>query len=336
MPTFNRVDMLREALKSIETQTAKDWELIIIDDGSTEQNREVCEAFSKKTEQSVTYLFQENQGPGVARQQGLQRCRGEYIAFMDSDDPWYCNHLEDCVAALNANVDIDWVIAPAKIVDERVGKTIDENSFFQGGKHLWLLDLKFEKRGELYVVIDPRFVEKLILNDFLGGLQSSVFRSSVAEKVQFLPLRLFDDTAFEIEAFGNGFRLGYFLDVQSLYRIHHNNTSFVGGQPASLPRRVQAYECSVGFCRILMQKSCFNQNEIKAFRKRISEDLFWKLGYATYLAHGLDSEANNCFRTALSVIRWRNFAMCKTYFVQKAKRFIRRIMSRCKTQRMII
>ncbi|UCC41666.1 MAG: glycosyltransferase [Candidatus Aminicenantes bacterium] len=91
IPTYNRAHSLREAIQSILTQdyfTARDssdsYELLIIDDGSTDNTKEIVESF----EDSVKYCFQENKGISAARNRGLGLAKGEFIAFLDSDDLW--------------------------------------------------------------------------------------------------------------------------------------------------------------------------------------------------------------------------------------------------------
>jgi glycosyltransferase involved in cell wall biosynthesis len=84
IPTYNRSAFLREAVDSVLQQTAGDLELIVADDGSTENTKVVCERYSEK----LRYLFQPNRGVSAARNLGLQQAQGEFIAFLDSDDLW--------------------------------------------------------------------------------------------------------------------------------------------------------------------------------------------------------------------------------------------------------
>ena len=85
VPTFNRRPLLREALDSVWSQTLTDYEVIVVDDGSTDGTREDLTAAGDR----LTAIFQTNQGPGAARNAGIARARGHYIAFLDSDDRWF-------------------------------------------------------------------------------------------------------------------------------------------------------------------------------------------------------------------------------------------------------
>ncbi len=85
IPTFNRGELLREALHSVFAQEFTDYEAIVVDDGSTEDIEAVTREFAGR----VKYLRQENRGPGAARNLGIANAVGEYIAFLDCDDQWF-------------------------------------------------------------------------------------------------------------------------------------------------------------------------------------------------------------------------------------------------------
>lgn len=85
IPTYNRVELQREALASVLAQTCSDYELIVVDDGSTDRTWEELQSLGSR----VRALHQENAGPGVARNLGAQCATGDYLAFLDSDDVWF-------------------------------------------------------------------------------------------------------------------------------------------------------------------------------------------------------------------------------------------------------
>lgn len=84
IPVFNGEKYLAAAIESALAQTRPPQELIIVDDGSTDGSREVVERFPT----TVRYSFQPHQGPGVARNQGIELARGNFFAFLDADDLW--------------------------------------------------------------------------------------------------------------------------------------------------------------------------------------------------------------------------------------------------------
>src|SRR2546425_8625651 len=85
VPVFNGEHYLREALESILQQTYRPLEIIVIDDGSTDNSAVVVASYGEQ----IIYLRQVNSGPAAARNRGLQEARGEFIAFLDQDDLWH-------------------------------------------------------------------------------------------------------------------------------------------------------------------------------------------------------------------------------------------------------
>ena len=91
IPTYNRAHFLSKAIESILAQTYINWELLIIDDGSTDNTKELV---LKYIDSRIRYIWQENQERSAARNNGIKQAKGEYICFLDSDDYFLENHLE--------------------------------------------------------------------------------------------------------------------------------------------------------------------------------------------------------------------------------------------------
>lgn len=96
IPTYNRAVFLSEAIQSVLDQdyfqtgaVHIDWELLVIDDGSTDHTREIVKSFKNR----IQYHFQENKGVSAARNLGLRLSQGEFVAFLDSDDLWRQNKI---------------------------------------------------------------------------------------------------------------------------------------------------------------------------------------------------------------------------------------------------
>ncbi|OIQ20710.1 MAG: hypothetical protein BM556_01865 [Bacteriovorax sp. MedPE-SWde] len=92
IPTFNRSDFVIKAIESVLTQSYKDFELIIVDDGSTDDTQERLSSYI--AEGVVSVFKTENRGVSAARNFGLSQAKGEWVAFLDSDDIWHPNKLE--------------------------------------------------------------------------------------------------------------------------------------------------------------------------------------------------------------------------------------------------
>lgn len=91
VPVFNRAHMLERALRSVFAQSCQDFEIVVVDDGSTDNPRAVLDAIG---DPRIRYLRQDNQGGGMARNTGINAAKGRYIAPLDSDDVFLPLHLE--------------------------------------------------------------------------------------------------------------------------------------------------------------------------------------------------------------------------------------------------
>ena len=98
LPTYNRANLLPKAIESLINQDYKDWELIVVDDGSLDNTKEVVEAFD---EPRIQYVYQENAERSAARNNGIGLAKGQYIGFLDSDDQFHEKHLEGLYRAIN-------------------------------------------------------------------------------------------------------------------------------------------------------------------------------------------------------------------------------------------
>jgi glycosyltransferase involved in cell wall biosynthesis len=85
VPTYNRLDFLKQALSSIWAQTFRDYEVVVVDDGSNDGTQQYLQELGNK----VWAIRQANSGPGAARNIGVREARGDYVAFLDSDDLWF-------------------------------------------------------------------------------------------------------------------------------------------------------------------------------------------------------------------------------------------------------
>lgn len=98
IPTYNRAYCIEKSIRSVLDQTYRDFELIIIDDGSTDNTREVI---SRICDDRIIYIYQKNAGACAARNRGIEEARGEYIAFHDSDDTWRMDKLKKQIDVCN-------------------------------------------------------------------------------------------------------------------------------------------------------------------------------------------------------------------------------------------
>jgi glycosyltransferase involved in cell wall biosynthesis len=100
MPTYNRAYTIQNAIDSIVSQTYNNWGLIIVDDGSTDNTKQLIQQLNHP---QISYYFQQNKGPAAARNYGLTKAKGTWIAYLDSDNELFSNYLETMLDWLGKN-----------------------------------------------------------------------------------------------------------------------------------------------------------------------------------------------------------------------------------------
>ncbi len=105
IPVFNAERYLAEAIESVLMQTVKPLEIIVVNDGSTDESEKVANTFKN----DICYLLQENKGASAARNLGINLAKGSLLAFLDADDFWVSNKLEEQLRALEKNPELDMV-----------------------------------------------------------------------------------------------------------------------------------------------------------------------------------------------------------------------------------
>lgn len=114
IPTFNRANIVTNAIESVLNQTYKNTEIIIVDDGSTDNTRELLLTYKDK----IRYVNKTNGGASSARNLGIKQARGEYIAFLDSDDIWLPTKIEKQINVIKENNDMGIVITEIEFIGE--------------------------------------------------------------------------------------------------------------------------------------------------------------------------------------------------------------------------
>ncbi|WP_339813356.1 glycosyltransferase family 2 protein [uncultured Imperialibacter sp.] len=97
-PLFNAELFIANAINSVVKQTFHDWEMIVVDDGSTDGSVEIVRSFAKKDSRIILLLNNENKGPAFARNCAIEKAQGKYVAFLDADDQWLPQKLQQQIA----------------------------------------------------------------------------------------------------------------------------------------------------------------------------------------------------------------------------------------------
>ncbi|RLA62772.1 MAG: glycosyltransferase family 2 protein [Epsilonproteobacteria bacterium] len=137
IPTYNRSAYLFRAIESVQYQTYKDWELIIVDDGSTDNTQKEI-TYLLKEEKKIKYIKTPNRGVSAARNLGIHLSSGDYLAFLDSDDEWLPEKLELQMEFVNTNPEIElvhgdeiWIRNGKRVNQKNIHKKFGGNIFSQ-------------------------------------------------------------------------------------------------------------------------------------------------------------------------------------------------------------
>lgn len=131
LPVYNSEEFIKETIKSALSQIYKDFEIIVVNDGSTDKSEEIIKSFSDKR---ITCVYQENQGRSKARNKGISLAKGKYIAFLDSDDIWLSKHLEVGVGILEARPEVCVVYSDITYIGDD-GKPLFRDSSWKGRRY---------------------------------------------------------------------------------------------------------------------------------------------------------------------------------------------------------
>jgi len=121
IPTYNRANFISSTIDSVLKQDFDDFEILLIDDGSTDNTKQIVENnYKQYLGNKLKYIYQINQERSLARNNGVALAIGKYIAFIDSDDLWYPNHLSTCYEFLKSHNKYTMVFTDFDIVDEKL------------------------------------------------------------------------------------------------------------------------------------------------------------------------------------------------------------------------
>ncbi|SON53914.1 putative glycosyltransferase EpsE [Hartmannibacter diazotrophicus] len=222
---FNAERFIGEALSSIEAQTYGNWELVIVDDGSTDASRAIVEDFTRRHSGRVRLLEHEdrqNRGKSVSRNLAVASASGAYVAMLDADDAWLPHKLAEQVSFMNDRPDVAMLYGPVSFWYSWTGRPRDSLC-----RHVSRLGVE---PGRTY---DPDLLLTRLLRSTVSGYEStSPYPSAVMVRREIFEEAggfdddfrlLFDDTVFFVKAF---LKCRVFVSdkIWALYRVHPDET----------------------------------------------------------------------------------------------------------------
>lgn len=168
LPTYNRANYLKRSIDSVIYQTFKQWELIIVDDGSTDESFNIINEYIKQFD-NIRYLKHSNRRTPLATNAGILASCGKFIAFIGSDDEWKTDHLKLRVDFLHNHHDIDFIYGGVEIIGHPfvkdkndLSKEIHLSECVIGGTFFGKRKVFFELEGfqDLHYSDDSDFFER--------------------------------------------------------------------------------------------------------------------------------------------------------------------------------
>ncbi|MBR0097108.1 MAG: glycosyltransferase family 2 protein [Synergistaceae bacterium] len=215
IPAYNTAKFLNKCVESVANQTYKNIEIIIVDDGSQDNTPQICDELANKFN-NIKVIHQENQGSNITRRNGFNASRGEYIAFVDSDDYIYLNSYETAIKILEEN-NADMVQFGIYDVDLD-GKIIKE----------WQRDdLTLNNASEIY---------KYFLTSEVASwpLVDKVYKRSLFENLEWPKISMTEDYCISAQLFA---RAQKFMTINKfLYYYVQNPASLCHDKPKTNPK----------------------------------------------------------------------------------------------------
>jgi glycosyltransferase involved in cell wall biosynthesis len=221
IPAFNAELFIADAIRSVLAQkSTTELEIIVIDDGSTDNTTSVVSDMAKHNYQVVLLRNNRSKGPSGARNTGLLKSTGDYISFLDADDLWLENHLEEGLNFLENRKDVDVVFYNFEIQDYVTKRKIGD--WFAMRDFLKTLKTK-ELYEDYYLIVDDIF--DALLNESFIHLQSMIIRTESIKRTLFNEkIRYSEDRDFSINLYLNSKTIFAFKNIiTGIYNRHANS-----------------------------------------------------------------------------------------------------------------
>lgn len=267
IPAYNCARYVAAAIDSVLRQSWQNFEIIVVDDGSTDDTAEVVRRYS--SDGRLKYLFQENQGPGAARNAGIRLSEGDYICFLDSDDLMKEDSLMVRYEAINSSQDLTMIFSDYSIVDKD-GEYIDDR--LTKNKFLEYFEKYVVKKVNDVVFFDKNFIDLYFLFIPYPIWTGTVFfKKYVVDSIGYFrtDLKVSEDTDLWIRI-AEKYLIGYVGKSTAIYN-HHLSSLTKNNDEIYYIDRIKS----------LKNVNIYSKKIKKIINKSISES-FFQLGYHYY------------------------------------------------------
>lgn len=236
-PCFNAEKFIAQTIESVRNQTYSNWEMLIIDDCSTDKSKEIINSFTTTDTRIKLIELKENKGTAYAKNQGLALAKGNFIAFIDADDVWLPQKLEKQMKVL--------MHTQAAICFTSY-QLMDENSMLI----------------QKVISAPPKVNLTKYLKTTIIGFSTSIINRQVTGEFSIMNLRSREDTQLWIHLLKQGHQATGINEVLTLYRVHANSLSANKFKSAVLVWNLYFRIEKLGFFKSAYFFSCYAMNAL--------------------------------------------------------------------------
>lgn len=226
IPIYNPGDAIINSLNSVISQDLKEMEIICINDGSTDNSKDILEEYAKR-DSRLKIIEQENLGAGSARNKGIETAKGEYILFLDSDD-WIEENTCELLYYFAKKYNTDLILFDSLIHND------------ESIKELKFLDENFEEK-----IFDYTQIKDKIFDSYLGVIWNKFYKTQFLKEnnINFPTHKIFNDVEFHVKTMTLAGKIIYSNNIF----YHYNNTSHF-----SLQKEYVGSKHSIIFCDVII------------------------------------------------------------------------------------
>ncbi len=274
IPVYNCAGLIDKSLDSVLNQTYKDYEIIIVNDGSTDATESVLTNYIKKYPGIIKCFTQENGGSAKARNTAIAHSQGEYIAFLDSDDIWTVNKLEKQMKVIDKDRSINFVFSNARLINH-IGE--DLNRLYINGdvdviRTYPLFDQLLLKN---YIPLSSIVIKRDILNS-LGGFEENLWW---CEDYNFLLRVVKKVNVFEMQEELVLYRLSLQSKSKNLLNRHKETTELINKYRPGCITKNQRFNDLIrkrlSACYFGLGYAYYEENQLLGARKAFSQSMVY-------------------------------------------------------------
>ena len=284
IPAYNMAHYICEAIDSVLLQTYRDYEIIVVDDGSKDNTREVLRKYTEK----IVYVYQENTGINPARMRGLKEAKGKYIALIDADDKWLPDKLQEQVEFMEGFQEIDLVFSDFYNFNEM--GTFEQTFLTNNKPFMKLLTNSISGKPIYWKLFDRNFLYEYLVGNFI--LPSTLvirrdicLRFNMWEKNDFVPRETYEFFVRSLHQLKIGF-----IDRPLVHRRVHDSSITFSNAEKYYEKTIAIYQRAKNYP--WMDQKC------RRFLEEELENTYFRLG-KYYSLRGNFVEARNVLRRSI-------------------------------------